>query len=92
MDIEKKPTEVPLKPPNVIIREDKPSLMKEKHPRLAKLYEQLNTVTSKLHILGPRSASIKMQLTNEVEELRKKIKEYKKNEGITREEEMRLYE
>ena len=61
------------------------SITAQKHPLLAKYYKELNELLFKERTLGHRSHSIKMQIMNEMQEIRTKIANYKKNEGITRE-------
>lgn len=65
------------------------STLKKLHPKLAEHYDNLNEAIFKLHTLGPRTQEFKRKYTNEVEHYRKKVQEYKKNEGITREDEIR---
>lgn len=65
------------------------SLMKKEHPKLAELYTELNNASDNLFTLGHRSHDLKRQYTNDVEFWRKKIREYEKNEGITRDDHIR---
>lgn len=65
------------------------STLKKLHPKLAEYYDNLNDAANKLHTLGPRSSEFRIKYTNELQHFRKKVKEYKKNEGITREDEIR---
>ncbi len=65
------------------------STMKREHPKLVEYYNNMNTASNNLSTLGHRSHDFKRQYTNEVEHWRAKIREYEKNEGISREDHIR---
>jgi len=65
------------------------STIKREHPKLAEHYAELNTASNNLFTLGHRSHDMKMKYTNEIERIRAKIREYEKNEGISREDHIR---
>lgn len=65
------------------------STMKKLHPKLAEHYEELNAAIFRQHTIGFRSRDLQRACEIDVEFIRAKIKEYKKNEGITREMEIK---
>lgn len=64
-------------------------LLAKEHPVLAKHYDDLNSALWNETVVGGRSTELRRNCELETQKIRKKIKEYEKNEGITREDHQR---